>query len=108
MLQVSQDSFGQCHSLIGKKWEWAPLAICGTSSALMQWEDFLGSRTSSIYFRLLRDCSLTFLELPTRSLLRARLQFLICDFLTYRVSADACFLSHGCSSRELQCPRAPR
>lgn len=69
------------------------------------WGDFLGSRTSSIYLRLLRDCSLTFLEPPTRSLLRARLQFPICDVFTYWMSADACFLSHGCSSRELPCPR---
>lgn len=40
--------------------------------------------------------------------MRARLQFHICEFFTYWVSADASFLSYGCSSRELQCPRAPR
>lgn len=40
--------------------------------------------------------------------MRARPQFPICDFFTYWVSADARFLSYGCSSRELQCPRAPR
>lgn len=74
----------------------------------MWWGDFLGSRTSSIYFRLLRDCSLTFLKPPVRSLLRARLQFPICGYFTSRLCAGACFLSHGCSSRDLQCPRAPR
>lgn len=49
---VSQNSFGQCHGLKGKKQKWASDATCGTCSGLMWWGLFIFSRTICLYFRL--------------------------------------------------------